>query len=94
MTRLVLRNGVRPEIVYPILIISIFFWLVTYITFIELQDVKERIPINCIYQICYIDSDSYMRFIPLAIICSIITICCFKFSKTSKQTFTNVEVEQ
>lgn len=80
---LILRESVTPEFVYSFLIMSVFLWIATVLIYFDTRNLDEPllIPDKLIRGYHVVDSDSYLRFVFLPIIFSIVTICCFRFGR-------------
>lgn len=80
---LVLRDGTRPELTYAFLGFTIFLWLWTLGAYLVTRDLTEPIVMrNTILHSYYtINSESYLIFLILVIIFSIVSICCFRITK-------------
>lgn len=85
---LVLRDSARPEFAYAMLGMSIFIWLWMFGAYASTRDLTEPILMadTLLHKGSYfvIDSDSYRVFLIPAIITSIITTCCFRFTKKER----------
>lgn len=78
----------RPEFTYALLGMTIFLWIATFLIYFDTRDLDSPILIldTLMLKGSYIvvDSDSYLRFLGLPIIFSIVTILFFKFSREVK----------
>ena len=80
---LVLRDSVRPEFGYALVIMSIFVCLWTIAAYYASSDLQEPIMIKTIGGYSVIDSDSWKVFLVPDVIFIIITMLCFRFKTQS-----------
>jgi hypothetical protein len=76
---LVLRDGLPPSFVHAMWPFAIMLWGIFLFEYNSRHLFDEPKIVNCVTHACIIDNNSYLIFLPLAIIFSIISLCCFRF---------------